>query len=125
MTQEIAMYVTNFFNAIPFSSATWLTIWTLIFFIWIMSRASRDPKSPLNWEHLIIDSNNDRASPYKLGYLVGVIVSTWVVIRSVDRAVLSFDVLGMYLTFLVSGAGINTFAKRKEKQAPPMDDDEQ
>lgn len=122
MIQTIISYISSVFAVIPFSGATWFTILTLVFFTWLFAKASRDPLNPIKWEHLIIDSNNNRASPYKLGYLIGVIVSTWIVIRFADRATLTFDILGMYLTFLVSGAGINTFAKAKEtRQAQPDD----
>lgn len=44
-----------------------------------------------------------------MGYLIGVIVSTWIVIRFADREVLNFDILGMYLTYLVTGAAVNSF----------------
>ncbi len=105
--------VARVFTAIPFSGPTWFVIAVLTYFTVVFGRASMDPRSLVKWEHLIIDSQNNRASPYKLGYLIGVIVSTWIVIRFADRETLNFDILGMYLTYLVTGAGVNSFVKAK------------
>lgn len=102
-----------FYTAIPFSAATWSVIITLMVFLWLFSKASRDPKSVIKWEHLIVDSQNDRASPYKLGFMLGMIVSTWIVVNFADKDKLTFDIFGMYLTYLLGGAGFNTFIKSK------------
>lgn len=108
-------------EAIPFSGATWFVLLTLGFFVWLFAKADKNPKSPVRWEHLIIDSQNDRTSPYKLGYLIGVIVSTWIVIRTSDAGKLTLDIFGTYLMFLVGGAGINSFTKMKEQQSTKSD----
>lgn len=108
--------VTKIYNVIPFSGATWFVLGTLLFFVWLFAKASRSKTSLVNWEHLIVDSSNDRASPYKVGYLIGIIVSTWIILTMADTKNLGFDMLGMYLTFLATGAGINTFAKNKVTQ---------
>lgn len=103
-----------FFAAIPFTTATWFTLGTLLFFVWLFAKASRDPHSPVKWEHLIVDSSNDRASPYKVGFLIGMIVSTWIIIRFCDEKRLTYDIFGMYLTYLLGGAGVNSFFKSKD-----------
>lgn len=105
--------IITFFETTPFSRATWFTIATLMFFVWIFYRASRDPLNPVKWEHLIVDSDNDRTSPYKVGYLIGVIVSTWVIVRWADTGSLTYDIFGMYLTYLLGGAGINSWTRSK------------
>lgn len=113
--QDIAMNtVTTFFASIPFSAATWFVLATLMFFVWLFSKANKDANSPVRWEHLIVDSNNDRTSPYKLGYLVGLIVATWIVVALMDKDKLTFDMFGMYLTYLLGGAGVNSFVKKGE-----------
>jgi hypothetical protein len=43
-------------NTIPFSSATWFVLAILSFFVWLFAKASRDPKSAISWEHLILDT---------------------------------------------------------------------
>lgn len=105
--------ITTLITSIPFRGATWFTLSTLFFFVWLFAKASRDPNSSVKWEHLIIDSSNDRASPYKVGYLIGLIVSTWVIVRLSDGDKLTYDIFGMYLTYLLGGAGFNSYLKGK------------
>lgn len=112
MFDAIVSKIGAFFTGLPFTGATWFVIATLGFFVWLFAKANKNPHSMVNWEDLIVDSNNNRASPYKVGYLLGVIVSTWIVLTMSDKETLNFDMLGMYLTYLVTGAGINTFSKR-------------
>lgn len=102
----------------PFSFATWFVLLTLGFFIWLFAKASKDRSSLVNWEHLIVDSSTDRASPYKLGYIIGIIVSTWIVITFADGGKLSFDILGTYLSFLLGGAGVNILGKKSTPDKP-------
>lgn len=103
-------------QAAPFTRATWFTIATLMFFVWIFAKASKDPLNPIKWEHMIVDSDNDRASPYKVGYLIGLIVGTWIVVRLADTSALTYDVFGMYLTYLLGGAGVNSFTRLKNRK---------
>lgn len=110
--------ITAFFAAIPFSAATWFVLATLVFFVWLFAKASKSKHSPVMWEHLIVDSNNNRASPYKLGYLVGLIVSTWIIVALMDKDKLTFDMFGTYLTYLLGGAGVNSFVKKDTGAAP-------
>lgn len=112
MFESIVTKAGQLFTAIPFTGATWFVLTTLFFFVWLFAKANKNPRSMVNWEDLIVDSTNNRASPYKVGYLIGVIVSTWIIVTMSDQKILNFDMLGMYLTYLVTGAGINTFSKR-------------
>lgn len=105
----------------PFSNATWFTLGTLIFFVWLLAKASQNPLSPVKWEHLIIDEANNRASPYKVGYLIGVIVSTWVIVRWADATTLTYDIFGMYLTYLLGGAGFHSWSNRQQDKRPDRD----
>lgn len=111
------------YAAIPFSAATWSVIVTLFVFLWLFSRASRNPNNPIKWEHLIVDSQNDRASPYKLGYMLGMIVATWIVVNFADRDKLTFDIFGLYLTYLLGGASWSSFMKTKGVENPQLDDE--
>lgn len=105
-------HITSFFHAVPFTGATWMVLSILAFFVWLLAKASKDPNSNVSWEDLIIDSTTNRTSPYKVGFLVGIIVSTWIMISFADGDKLTFDLLGVYLTYLVGGVGVSAVAKR-------------
>ena len=122
MFESAFAHILAFFAAIPFSSATWFVLATLAFFIWLFAKASQNSKSLINWEHLIVDSANDRASVYKVSYIVGMIVSTWIVITFADGGKLTFDIMGTYLTYLLGGAGLNTFGKKNQPTTPADSD---
>lgn len=112
--------VAALFAAIPFSTATWFLLFVLLFFVWLFSKAHRNPASKVDWEDLILDHATDRVSPYKVGYLVGVIVSTWVVVKFADGDKLSWDILGGYLMYLLGGAGWIAMTQSKDnKQSTP------
>lgn len=103
--------------AVPFSSATWVVLAVLGFFVWLFRKAHNDPNSPIEWEHLIISSETNRADPYKLGYLVGLIVASWIVIRFMDGDKLTWDIFGGYLMYLLGGAGVATWKSTAENKA--------
>ena len=110
-------HLASIYAAIPFSAPTWFVLFVLSFFVWLFAQANKDPKSPVQWEHLVIDASTDRASPYKLGYLVGLIVATWLVVYLVDKDKLGLDIFGAYLTYLLGGTGINIF--KRDRPTPP------
>lgn len=122
MIEQFVTAMIQIWATIPFSFATWFVIFVLGFFIWLFSKSSKNPSSMVQWEHMILDSRTNRTSPYKVGYLVGIIVSTWIVITFANANHLTFDIFGTYLTFLLGGAGVNIFAKRDQIQPPPPDD---
>lgn len=113
MLDKVITSISNVFAAIPFSSATWFVIGILSFFTWLFMRAHKNPNSPVAWEDLIINHETERTSPYKLGYLIGVIVGTWIVVTFADGGKLSFDIFGLYLSFLLGGAGWAAFMQMK------------
>jgi hypothetical protein len=108
---DVANFVELVFSKIPFSTATWFVFGIMGFCIWIFTKASKNPNSLISWEDMVLDSTTDRTSPYKLGYLIGVIISTWVVITVLDKGNLGIDILGVYLTYLVGGAGFTEWLK--------------
>lgn len=105
MVDQIISHAVKAFSLIPFSGATWFLLAIITFFVIIFVRANHDPNSPVAWEDLIIDTITKKASPYKLGYLIGLIVATWVVVAITDAGKLSIDIFGAYLTYLLGGAG--------------------
>lgn len=105
---------------LPFSAATWFVLFVLFFFVWIFTKANHNPNSAIRFEELFIDTVTQKTSPYKLGYLVGIIVSTWVIITMTDRDKLTFDILGTYLAFLLGGAGWTAFVTNKFGNGNPV-----
>jgi hypothetical protein len=120
MFELVVHSVGTFLSSLPFSSATWFVIATLVFFIYLFAKANKNPNSPIRWEHLLIDSSNDRVSPYKLGYIIGLIVGTQIVLTFLDSGKLSFDIFGTYLTYLLGGASVNSITKKDKVEAPKL-----
>lgn len=105
--------VVGIFNILPFSGPSWFIIAILGFLVWIFAKASRNPTSKVDWEDLIIDTRTQRVTPYKLGYLIGMIVSTWITISLADANKLTFDIFGLYLSYLLGGAGWMAMVNKK------------
>lgn len=101
---------------VPITSATWFVLSIMLFLFILFSYSHRRKergKVGINWEDLIIDPEINRVSPYKVGYLIGVVVSTWIVISLADEKMISFDIMGLYLSYLLGGAGWNEFVQRR------------
>lgn len=118
MLDTVLSTSSRLFHAIPFTSATWFVVVLLGFFVYLFTKAAKSKTSPIVWEHLIIDSDNNRASPYKVGYLIGLVVGTWVIITFADGGKLTYDIFGLYLTYLLGGAGWNSLSKKPTATAP-------
>lgn len=121
MFDNILQHFTELIAAIPFTGPTWFVLFVLGFFVWLFAKANKDPKSPIQWEHLIIDASTNRASPYKLGYLIGLIVGTWIVVVLLDKGKLGLDIFGAYLTYLLGGTGINIFKRDRPNPGDTSD----
>jgi len=113
--------IINTFNLIPFTGATWFLLAIIAFFVIVFVRANHDPNSSVSWEELIIDSDTKKTSPYKLGYLIGMIVATWVVVSLTDKEKLTLDIFGIYLTYLLGGTGWGLTKKTTPTTNPPPD----
>lgn len=114
MLEKFILLFSKLIDIIPFTAATWFVLFTIIFFVWLFSKAHKNPVSPVRWEHLVISTTTNRADPYKIGYLIGTVVSTWIIIGLFDKDKLSFDIFGLYLAYLVGGAGWNMVASKRQ-----------
>lgn len=101
------------FAMIPFTGSTWFILFTMLFFVGLFFWASHSQNSNVCWEDLVIETKSGKTSPYKLGYLVGIVISTWIVIKLADANNLGLDIFGAYLAYLLGGAGFNTYMKNR------------
>lgn len=106
--------VERIIGVLPFSGATWIVVALITFVIVIISKA--DTEGSIVWEDLIVDQEQDSISPYKLGFLIGIIVSTWIVIDAADKGALQESVLMLYMSYLLGGAGWSEFINKRHQQ---------
>jgi hypothetical protein len=118
MFDVILAQISTAIAAIPFSAPTWFLIGVMSFFVWLFSKAQRNPNSLVDWEDLILDHATNRTSPYKLGYVIGLVVGTWVIVKFADDSKLTWDIFGGYLAYLLGGAGWITMNQTKSAVAP-------
>lgn len=119
MFDSFSTSMATFFNSLPFSPATWFVVFVLGFVVWLFAKANKDTNSHVKWDHLVVDTSTNRTSPYKLGYLVGMIVATWIVVKLTDTDKITYDVFGLYLAYLLGGAGWNSFIKNRPTKSIP------
>ena len=105
--------ILSIISAIPFSGSTWFILFNMMFFVGLFIHASHDPSNRIDWEDLILETKSGKASPYKLGYLVGIVIATWIVIKLADGNNLGLDIFGAYLAYLLGGAGFNSYIKNQ------------
>lgn len=126
MFDSFSASLATFFQSLPFSPATWFVVFILGFVVWLFARANKNEHSAVRWEHLVVDTSTHRTSPYKLGYLIGMIVATWIVVKMTDTDKITYDMFGLYLAYLLGGAGWNSFIKnRPSKSVPEVPVDEE
>lgn len=106
-----------------FTGPAWILVLTLTLIIVMFAKASRNPTSKIDWEQLFIDTHTDKTSPYRVGYLVGMIVGTWVTLVYADRGNLPFDLFGMYLAYLLGGSTLTAYLQKKQSSEQPPDSD--
>lgn len=88
----------------------------LVIFGWFIYHIRRsDTANPLD---LITTPDTGRLSAAKIGQLVGVVVSSWVIISATQAGKLSSEIFLIYLTYT---AGVDLFGKylRNKAATPP------
>lgn len=107
--QTTVTTVLSIAKALPYNTATWMLLIVTGFFVKLFAHAHKNAGSPVNWEDMILtfDARQGRlvTDPYKLGYLVGCLISTWIAVALTDAGKLDFDIFGLYLAYLLGGAG--------------------
>ena len=81
----------------------------------------RNSKSPITFSDLLVDSKTKKVSNTKLGQLLGIIFSSWVVLyfaqkMNAEQITTMFPwIFGTWLTFLTASQGIKTYMGSKDK----------
>lgn len=76
-------------------------------------------KSPLNWTDMITRDGN-KISATKILQLVGGVVGTWIMIQATLGGTLTWDLFGIYLTYVASIDGFSKFMLAKYGAGPDM-----
>jgi hypothetical protein len=92
--------------------AVFLTF-VLCAFVYMFYKATRRAEKSLDWTDLITDKGNNSVSITRLTQLIGLIISTWVIIVLTTSGKVTYDMYGMYLSFVVGGTGWTNYLKMK------------
>lgn len=93
------------------STYTFWIIVTVVVAVVAFQRAQE--QNHVTWTDMIVTPGTGKLSLAKAGQLVGIIVSSWIVIVMADRNQLGGEIFGMWLAFLLGGAGWSTYLKAK------------
>lgn len=105
----VTMFTTN---ANGMMNATFL-MFVLIAFAYMFYNATRRAEKSLDWTDLVTDKGTNNVSITRLSQLIGLIVGTWVIITLTMSGSITYDVYGMYLSFIIGGSGWSNYLKAK------------
>lgn len=94
-----------------------LLIGFIFCFAFLFMRESNNPKSPIDWRDLLIDTKTNKMSVGKFGQFWGIAVSTWVIIALAQRpeAFSIYPIIfPMYLAFIGGTWSYSTYLKNKK-----------
>ena len=102
-----------------FSVATSFLLVLFFVVVVLFNRAHKNPEMNVRWEDLVVDTKTLRVNPYKFGYVIGVVVGTWVVVTLTTGGTISWDMMIGYFAFLLGGSGWNSYIKGRFADTPP------
>ena len=101
--------MSSFLTYVLFALLAVLALW--------FARDLRKPGTIASLMDLVTEPLRGRLSAAKIGQLVGLIVSTWIVIKLTISGTLTYDIFGMYLLYV---AGVDLYGKHlRQKGLPP------
>jgi hypothetical protein len=100
-----------------------LIVAIFVFFSFVLSRIVNAVENPLQWWHFISTraaDGNQYADIDKLGKIVGIVVSSFIVLLMTHHDKMDAVVLGVYLAFVGGIAGYSAYLRAKSG-VPPED----
>jgi len=91
-----------------------------LFFVYIINKASKDVKNPLNWADMFLDSKTKKMSLTKVSQFWGVGISSWIAIFFAQKvpadkiADMYSYIFGLWLAFLIGSYSVSSVLKNKD-----------
>ena len=82
-------------------------------FIVLLFRLHNSKHSKFMVDNLLVDDTTGKASTSKMGELIALVVSTWIVVHLTINSTLTADFMGMYLAAWVLNRGFRHFVSKK------------
>lgn len=90
------------------------TFWIFLIILVVLVAFWRAQKrGELKWTDMITAPGSSKLSLSKVGQSIGIVISSWAIIIMVDKDKLSSEIFGVWLAFLLGGAGWSSYLKAK------------
>lgn len=99
------------------STRTFWLFLAVVIILWAFWRAQS--RGELKWTDMITAPGTDKLSLSKVGQAIGIVISSWAIIIMVDKDKLSSEIFGVWLAFLLGGAGWSSYLKAKGSRPHP------
>jgi hypothetical protein len=101
---------------------TWLLIITVMVLLVVVIRWHLDPRTRFDLRDMMVSSQSKEVSVYKVGQLIALLVSTWVIVYETREKRLTE---WLFTAYMIAWGGVNMAQKwidRDAKPAPPATD---
>lgn len=91
-----------------------------LFFVYIVNKASKDSKNPINWADMFLDSKTKKMSLTKVSQFWGVGLSSWIAIYFAQKipsdkiSDMYSYIFGIWLAFLLGSYSVSSVLKTKD-----------
>jgi hypothetical protein len=96
------------------------TFWLfLVVFIVLWAFWRAQSRGELKWTDMITAPGTNKLSISKVGQAIGIVISSWAIIIMTDNNKLSSEIFGVWLAFLLGGAGWSSYLKSRNTRSRP------
>lgn len=114
-------FLKNTFGVFALSTQLLFLLAFAIIIAFLLFKATHREDNAIDWTDIITDtSGSGKLSSIKVGQMIGLLISSWVVVSLTERNSLSFDIFGLYLAFVGGGAGWSSYLKAKFNTNPKV-----